>query len=331
MASQWYVRHDFDFWKSPGRADLITPLPGVGPWQDAFDSRDMRGTQPARDTAEPIGTIQAWYLANTGHDPSLDYEVLPTGTVTINDAWLAARNGNGRVSFSGGRWYVERYETPSMIRFATNNVTLTNIYGNSAGALYALQSRAADGNAHGIVLDHCTLAGNAANDNGAALNFPAAVDVDQIVLRNCDISGYRAGIYCFGGITAEYSWVHDLHFTPESHNTGASLRAGNNHLRRCLIADGNSAAISWYPEFVPYTNNLVEECILRLANADNGAEVLLAEGRLASVPAPGDTRRMINSLFYRGGNRGEGGGIGGYMPGFTEISGNIDRLGASVG
>lgn len=303
---------------------------GGGSWQSAFDSRDMRGTQPARDTTEPIGQIQAWYLANTGHDPALDYEVLPAGTWTINLAWLQAHEGNGRVRFADGRWYVERYETPGTIRVAVNDITLSNIYGNSAGALYAFQSRALDGNARGVVLEHSTLAGNAANDNGATLNFPNARDPDQITLRHCDISGYRAGLYAFGGITAEYCWVHDLHFTPGSHNTGGSLRAGNNHFRRNLIADGNSSAVSFYPEYAPYTNNLVEENIFRLANADTGMEVIFASGRLTSVALPGETRELVGNLFYRGGNRGEGGGIGSYREGFTLISGNFDRLGELV-
>ena len=47
--------------------------------------------------------------------------------------------------------------------------------------------------------------------------------------------------------------------------------------------------------------------------------------------SPGDTRELVGNLFYRGGNRGEGGGIGGYMEGFTMISGNLDRLGEWVG
>lgn len=310
-----------------GRRGPVQVAPPLD-WQAAFDSRDMSGTQPARDTPEPVGAIQAWYEANTGHDPSLSYELLPAGTWTINQAWLDARNGNGRVSFAGGRWHVERYETSGMIRVAVNSITLSNIFQNSAGALYGFQSRALDGNATGVVLEHSTLAGNAANDNGAALNFPDARNVDQITLRHVDVSGYRAGLYCIGGITAEYCWVHDLHFTPESHNTGASMRGPNNHLFRCLLADGNSAAISWYPEVGPYTNNVAEECILRLANADNGPETILAEGRPFSVVSPGDTRVLRNNLFHRGGVGG--GGLGGYTAGWTEISGNVNRQGGTV-
>lgn len=331
MPFSWSGRDSQNNVRSGSGSVTVSTASGPSSWQEAFDSRDMRGTQPARDTAEPVGAIRAWYEANTGHDPSLSYEVLPAGTWTINQTWLTAREGNGRVSQSGGRWYVERYETPGTIRVAVNNITLSNIYQNSGGALYGFQSRALDGNATGVVLEHSTLAGNAANDNGAALNFPDARNVDQITLRHCEISGYRAGLYCFGGITAEYCWVHDLHFSPGSHNTGASMRAGNNHLARNLIADGNSSAISWYPEYGPYTNNIAEENVLRLANADDGPEVILASARAFSDVSPGDTRILRNNLFYRGGNRGEGGGVGGFMAGFTTVSGNIDRLGEAVG
>lgn len=181
------------------------------------------------------------------------------------------------------------------------------------------------------MVEHTTLAGNGANDNGATLNFSEARDPNQVVLRFVNISGFRAGIYCFGGITAEYCYVHDLHFSAGSHNTGASLRAGNNYLRRNLITDGNSAAISFYPEYGPYTNNVVTQNILRLPTSDTGPEVLLASGRAFSEVTPGDTRELTNNLFFRGGNRGEGGGIGGYLEGFTTIAGNFDRLGEPVG
>lgn len=293
--------------------------PEISPegWADVFATRDIDGA------------ITLYYQELTGHDPTLLYETLES-TQTINSAWLTSRQGNGRVSFMNDRWYVERYRFTGTLRIATNDVTFRNIHLDSAGALYAIQSREVDGNARGIVIEHSTISGNGANDNGASLNFPAARDQDQIVIRFCDFSGYRAGIYCFGGITAEYCYVHDLHFSEESHNTGASIRGGNCTIRRCLITDGNSATISFYPEYGPYTNVNAIENALRLADDDIGPELLLAAGRDFSVVSPGDTRRVIGNLFYRGGNRGEQGGIGGYTAGFTEISGNFDRLGEAV-
>lgn len=309
---------------------LVEPPDPTDGWQDAFDSRDFNGTEPVRygDPGSP-GQLLSWYQENTGHDPNLSYETL-TGTLTINQTWLTANEGNGRVRREGDRWIVERYRVTGMIRLAANNVTLRNIHHDSAGSLYALQSREVDGNATGIIVENCTLAGNGASDNGATLNFPAARAVDQIIIRFCDISGYRAGIYCFGGITAEYNYVHDLHFSEGSHNTGASIRAGNVTLRRNLITDGNSSAISFYPEYGPYTGIHVEENALRLATVDTGAEVIIANNREFSELLPGQVRRLVGNLFYRGGNRGEGGGTGSRMDLLSEVSGNFDRMGEPV-
>lgn len=291
------------------------PAPGASAtWAEAFATRNFPGN------------LHNWFNGNTGHDPTLTYTNV-TGGLTVDPAWLAANDGNGRVFQSGGRWFVERHRCTGTLTIDANNVTLTNMHVDSTGALYGLRSTT---NATGVVVEHSTVAGNGANDNGAAINFSDATTPGQIIMRYLDVSGFRAGLYSFGGTTAEYCWVHGLHYSTGSHNTGASIRGGNATLRRCLVADGNSAAVSLYPEIGPYTNVLVEECALRLPESDTGPELLLASGRTYSEPEPGDTRRIIGNLFYRGGNVG-GGGIGGYLAGFTEVVGNIDRNGAPVG
>lgn len=63
------------------------PDPDPADWQTAFDSRDIDGV------------IQAWYQDNTGHDPELDYELLPIGNWVVNATWLATNDGNGRVHY----------------------------------------------------------------------------------------------------------------------------------------------------------------------------------------------------------------------------------------
>lgn len=296
---------------SGGWLDIATGelIPVVGPdpdpdpadWQTAFDSRDIDGV------------IQAWYQDNTGHDPELDYELLPIGNWVVNATWLATNDGNGRVHYDAGldRWFVERYQTRGMIRVAAHNITFTNIYQDgSLGSLYGIQSRLVDGNASGIIFSHCTIYGGEGSTSGAALNFPAATDPDQIIFEYCDVSGYRAGIYCFAGITARYCWSHDVFFSWDpvtgepSHNTGSSIRGGNCHFYRIFVSDGNSSACSFYPEVGPYTNVIVEECILRMPDADTGAEAILASGRAYSNLLEGETRAFRNNLLYRGGNLG---------------------------
>src|SRR5690606_34446857 len=243
----------------------------------------------------------------------------------------------------GGRWYVERVAVNGMVRVQADNVTFRHInQDGSGGALYGAQSRAVDGPATGTIFEYCTFAGNNGNANGAGINFPANSAAGQTTFRYCDMSGYRAGWYMFAGVTVEYCYAHDLYFTEGSHNTGSSIRGGNCHLYRTLITDGNSAALSLYPEppegTGPYTNVLAEENTFRLQNSDTGPEVILAAGRPASTPLEGETRVLRNNLFFRGGNLGVddegtllGGGIGGYLAGFTTISGNIDRNGDPVG
>ena len=268
-------------------------------WAAAFASRDINGA------------ITNWYVANTGHDTALSYDTFE-GNLAITDAWLTANNGNGRVSTSGGRWLVERYHVQGIVRVNANNVTLKNFYQDGTnGTLYGLQSQT---NATGVVVEHSTFDGKMVSGSGA-INFMDATEPDQIILRFCNFTGYRAGIYCIGGITAEYCYSHDLHYTFESHNTGASIRSRNCRLYRNLITDGNSAAISCYAENTPYTGILIQQNTLRLPEADTGPEVIMA--KQYSTPLPGETRRLVGNLFYRG-------YVGGDTFGFTEISGNID-------
>lgn len=278
------------------------PVEVPGDWADVFATRDINGS------------ITDWYVANVGHDSTLAYQEV-TGGLTIDDTWLAANNGNGRVWLDGGRWHVERYRSTGTITVDANDVTIVDCHVNSTGALYAMRSQA---NCSGLVVEHCTFQGNSANPNGATIN---ATEPNQIIFRYTDFSGWRAGIYCFGGITAEYCYSHDLYFTEGSHNTGASIRARNCTLYRCLITDGNSAAVSCYAENTPYTGILIQENTLRLQEIDTGPEVIMAKEYAA--PLPGETRRLIGNLFYRG-------YVGGDTFGFTEISGNIDINGDTV-
>lgn len=275
-----------------------------GDWETAFNSRNFT-------------TLATYFEGITGHNPALSYATI-NGNWAITDAWLASNNGNGRVSFANGRWLVERYHVLGTARINANNVTLRNIHVDGTnGILYGFQSQT---NASGAIVEHSTANGQWVSGS-TAIQFPAATEPDQVQFRFCDFLGFRAGIYCFGGVTAEYCWSHDLHYTFESHNTGCSVRARNCTIRRCLISDGNSAAISCYAENSPYTGILLQENALRLPEADTGPEVIMA--KQYTEPQPGETRRLIGNLFYRG-------NLGGDTFGFTEITGNIDVNGDPV-
>ena len=172
----------------------------------------------------------------------------------------------------------------------------------------------------GIVVEHFRLNGGGATN--IAIYFPQARQPGEIVLRHGDVSGYRAGFYIIGGVTVEYSWAHDLYFSEGSHNTGSSVRAANGRLYRCLITDGNSAAVNLYAEFSPYTGVEVRECALRLRESDTGPE--LGIFKEFEVAQPGETREIVGNCFYRGniGNRSGGG--------FTRWEGNHCSDGSPV-
>jgi len=315
-------QYTVDGWRDYAFAPETDPEPppeddDPGGWAEAFDASDFYSVG---------GVIQGetidWFVENTGHNPGLSYQYVD-GHLTVTDSWLSTNLGNGRVTSSGGRYYVERYQVGGALRITSNNVTFDNMYINvdRNPIFYAIQASSGQ-NPTGIEINNTTLAGNQLETSGASINFPLATSPNQIVFRQCDFSGHRAGIYCFGGISAHYCYVHDLIYAPESHNTGASLRARNNWIRRCCIVDGNSAAISMYAENSPYTGILIEENILRLAETDTGAEMLL--GKEYEVPQPGETRIVRNNKFYRG-NLSDG-----VLSYTTTLTGNVDIDGTPV-
>lgn len=284
-----------------------------GDWATAFATRDF-------------GELATFYAGLTGHDPGLAYAT-NNGHLTVDNAWLSANNGNGRVSFTAGRWLVERYHVIGELRMVANDVTFRNMYVDGTnGILYGFRTPSG-ANPTGVIIEHSTADGKMVSGS-TAVQCPYATEPDQIQIRFCDLTGFRAGALLVAGVTLEYCWSHDLHYTTGSHNTGASIRSRNCTIRRCLISDGNSAAISCYAENSPYTGILIQENALRLPEADTGPEVIMA--KQYSAPQPGETRRLIGNLFYRGGNAGRGGGIAGDTFGFTEVVGNIDRDGNPV-
>jgi hypothetical protein len=285
--------------------------PQVG-WDQLFNAVPLN--EPA---------ITDWYRANTGHRfaPTLN---MAGQQLSITDAWLNANLAGPNVSREGDRWVVERVLCRN-VRTYVDDVTHRDIFvdtranGANVRGIVALEGQ------RNLIYEHCTLQGGltvTTGSDGIAQYFPQATEPNQIQLRNMDISGYRAGLYMIGGDTAEYCWVHDLYFSDGSHNTGGSIRSRNCTIRRCLITDGNSAAVNLYAEYTPYTGVLIQENVLRLRESDTGPE--LGIYKEFEVARPGETRRVLGNRFYRGniGNRNGGG--------FTEWAGNRRFNGTSV-
>jgi hypothetical protein len=266
--------------------------------------------------------ITDWFRANTGHRTN-DLWNRSTEKCNITDEWLSANLAGPYVDRADGRWFVERLHCRN-VEIYVSNVTLTDILvtGNANGA--NLRGLTALGGQTGIVAEHVTLDGGGVvgGSTGISVYFPQATEPNQVVLRNVDTSGYRAGFYLIGGVTVEYGWSHDLYFSDGSHNTGASIRSRNSVIRRSLITDGNSAAVNLYAENTPYTGVLIQENVLRLRESDTGPE--LGIYKEYEIAQPGETRRVIGNRFYRGniGNRNGGG--------FTEWVGNTRFDGTPV-
>lgn len=302
---------DFSLELHPGRilwydTDTI-PVP-VPPEPEPDPEPDDLGARwaAALATGDHYGAMTDLMREITG--PRTDDLLDVGGALTLSDSWLTANEGNGRVRREDGRWIVEGYRCTN-VRFMVSNVTVRDLDVVGAG-WRGLEGR--DGET-GIVVEHFRLDGNGTSN--IAIYFPQAREPDEIVLRFGDTSGYRAGYYIFGGVTVEYSWAHDLYFSDGSHNTGSSIRARNGRLWRCLITDGNSAAVNLYPELErPYTGVSVTECGLRLRESDTGPE--LGIFKIYEVAEPGETREVVGNCFYRGniGNRHGGG--------FTRWEGN---------
>lgn len=319
---------DFRFPPEEEEGSEEFPEDDPGGWQTAFNTRDFPSVGGVIQ-----GDLVDWYVDYVGVDTGLTYQDL-AGNLSATSSFLTTNEGNGRVSFgvdeadpwgrTDDRWLVERYRVPlGNMRTNVNNVTFRNcIVDLEIDEVFYAAQAISGSNPSGLLFDHCTFAGNQMESSGASINFPQATEPDQVRFWGCDFSGHRAGIYCFGGVTAEYCYVHDLYFVAESHNTGCSMRARNNTLRRSLIVDGNSSAVSLYAENSPYTGILVLENALRLAETDTGAEILL--GKQYEVPQPGETRRIIGNLFYRGNFSS------GALAYATEIRDNIDIDGVPV-
>lgn len=276
----------------------VTGTDGTAEWQALFAARDIPG-------------LEAWYQAYTGH------RAAPTRTVPntlVNSSWLSSNLGNG-VTQEGGRWVVSRVRFDGGCRVAANNITFRDVIVESNGGYHGIHSPVGE-TPTGIIIEHSTLMGEGADWLG--VQFPEAVASDTIIVRRCNISGYRVGIQIIGGMNAIENYVHDLYYDPvEPHVTSMSIRARNVNVLRNWMGDGNSAALAFYNESSPYTNILAEGNIFTTSKA------IWEVAYLGSYPPGSNTVRLVGNLFERGALAYGAGN-------FTEVSGNKTFDGATV-
>lgn len=225
-------------------------------WQEAWDTRNQ-------------ATIDAWYNANTGYDAlGLSSDTfLNIGGPIIDSSWLAANNGNGHVSFTGGRWMIERVQA-TRLRIAANNVTVRGCFVNTGGSgVYGAQLYPTfTSTVTGTVIEFCTMQGGGSEMAGM-LFAGTAEGVATSIVRNNDIFGYAVGIQVYRNITVEYNQVHDLHYYTGSHNTSSSNRGANVRYYRNNFDDGNSSALSLYADDLIH-NLVVEQNLFNTSRAN---------------------------------------------------------------
>ena len=267
-------------------------------WSSLFASRNLPG-------------LEAWYVANTGH------RALATrsyGNELIDATWLANNSGNGNVWFADGRWVIERISATGL-RVVANNVTIRDCLVQAGGGYHGIVAPVGE-DPTGIIIEHCTLDGQAADWLG--VQFPEASAANQIIVRRCNITGFRCGIQIIGGIVAEENWIHDLYYDAvDPHVTSISIRARNVTVRRNRLADGNSAALAFYNETSPYTNIRAEQNIISTNQA------IWEVAYLGSYPAGANTVEFIDNLFERGALAYQAGN-------FSSVSGNSTINGTPV-
>jgi len=283
----------------------LPPLVPTG-WQEAVDS----GNLPS---------IILWYQANTGYLTE-GFETGDLwghlGEVVVNSAWLTANAGTHVVN-AGTHWIVTGLHC-QFLQVAVSNVTFRHCYiernpasglnGGNGDGVYVAQTASFTN----IVMEYCTLNGGNGDGNPSDwgdvfsyYNPTLTAPPDAFVARYCDGFGYRAGFLSFWGTTTEYCYIHDLYIWGDSHNTAQSIRGENCRAFRSLLIDGTSAAMSFYPDYSPYTNVEAVECIFTRGGELGATHAALEiafplRGTGFSPPLPGESRELVGNYFREG-------------------------------
>lgn len=304
---------DFSMVLHPGRilwydtATIPEPAPAPEPeppsdWDAMFAARDIAG-------------LDAWYAANTGHDPTVSLREFP-GQVAMTESWLTANADGDHIRREGDTWIIERLHVGS-IRLSAPKFELRGCHIDGHGAAGDGINTPQGVNPTGIIED-CTFDGGGCTWVG--LNFRHATEPDQLIYRRVNVTGYRVGMYIAGGVTAEGCWSHDLHYSAGSHNTAASIRSRNVRLYRNRFADGNSSALSLYAENAPYTGIEIRQNIISTPVAIY--EINFPGDKPYQAPQPGETRVCVDNLLERGTVSGR--------QRFTEFAGNRTWAGEPI-
>lgn len=288
------------------------PAPSPSDWAGNFASGSLE-------------KITAWFDYNTGHlaegfDPADLWNPAGVGSnaqVLVTPAWLAANEGPNVVNDGGGHWTITGLYSTS-IENRTSHITLNHAwihrvdYANVWGAGFAVRDMTLTGDQYvnvtntDMTLNYCTISTDGSSSDStygdAVLFDPANAVQDDLTFNYCEVTQWRAGFMANFGMTANYSWVHDMNlFGADPHNTSGSIRGRQCRFRRNLFTDGTSSDVSLYADNNPYTEFWVTENTMWVIPSHASQEVNFpVRGTGWSPLLPGYVREFNDNKLVRG-------------------------------
>lgn len=248
-----------------------------------------------------IEQIRSWYQQNTGFEAYYDEDrgrylteadLVPSGSITVTE----------------DNTVLEGLLITGRIQIQADNVviraSMIDVNGSYSYGIHAAGASAGDN----WTVEYVTFANSAYErsqsheDMGNRLMHTTTSGTARF---NQSLDGYRAGFGIVNGYDQrwEYNYVDRIVTSPGSHNTSFSLRSQGSAVRditvrRNLLLDGTSAALSFYPRTNEVNRNLLfEENVFDIYHDDRSVNYCVNRG--SDHPNPGTTYRWQN-VRWRG-------------------------------
>ena len=195
------------------------------------------------------------------------------------------------------------WRTSAYVFVESDDVELRDFLIDAPGSTGGYFSIRTDGRGpgRGLRVSNGTIATTDATDDD--LNKSITVDVDDVELRDPDISGAQDGITIGShDVLVEGVCIHDLAGTPMSHNDGIEIYSGGRIVVRDATIDnpfGQTSAINITNDFGPIDDVLIENSTL-----SGGGYTIYVRGDGGSAPAPVTNIRFRNVTIARPGSYG---------------------------
>lgn len=245
----WYVGKAHN--ESGASADS-DPVTATAPEEDSSATGSWEEMVAAREVAYHAQQgnywpgADAWYEANTGHEANgIEVGDLTPGSLT------STHDGQVFEGIIGG---------PANWRH--NNVKYINCRIVNNGSYAAYPTPVWGSPFTGIEFINCTFAATPARDIGCIINNYR--NGPSVFLDHCNLFGWSSGFMGYGGIRAEYCWVHDFvtSSVEGAHVTSGNCRGPWVQLYRCYGTSGGSGIFNAYFDYQDVSNSSIIECLM---------------------------------------------------------------------